>query len=44
MNIKRGDVFLAGLDPVVGREIAKTRPVVIVSNNLNNKHGGTVTI
>ncbi len=44
MNIKRGDIFLAALDPVVGREIAKTRPVVVVSNNLNNKHSGTVTV
>ena len=44
MNIRRGDIFLATLDPVVGREIAKTRPVVVVSNNLNNRHGGTVTV
>jgi len=44
MNIKRGDIFLAALDPVVGREIAKTRPVVVISNNLNNKYGGTVTV
>ena len=44
MNIRRGDIFLATLDPVVGREIAETRPVVVVSNNLNNRHGGTVTV
>ena len=44
MNIKRGDIFLATLDPVVGREIAKTRPVVVVSNNVNNKYSGTVTV
>ena len=44
MNIKRGDIFLAALDPVVGREIAKTRPVVVVSNNVNNKYSGTVTV
>ena len=44
MNIKRGDIFLAALDPVVGSEIAKTRPVVVVSNNLNNTYGGTVTV
>lgn len=44
MSIKRGDIHLAALDPVVGREIAKTRPVVVVSNNLNNKYGGTVTV
>jgi len=44
MTIERGDIYLAALDPVIGREIAKTRPVVVVSNNLNNKHGGTVTV
>ena len=44
MNIKRGDIFLAGLDPVIGHEIAKTRPVIIVSNNIGNKYSGTITI
>jgi mRNA-degrading endonuclease toxin of MazEF toxin-antitoxin module len=28
MNIKRGDIFLASLDPVVGREISITRPLL----------------
>jgi mRNA interferase MazF len=44
MTIERGDIYLAALDPVIGREIAKTRPVVVVSNNLNNKYGGTITV
>ena len=44
MTIKRGEVHLANLDPVVGREIAKTRPVVVVSNDLNNELSGTITI
>lgn len=44
MNIKRGEIYLAALDPVVGREISKTRPVVVVSNDQNNKFSGTVTI
>lgn len=44
MNIKRGEIYLAALDPVLGREIAKTRPVVIVSNDKNNEFSGTVTI
>ena len=44
MSIKRGDIYLAALDPVIGREIAKTRPVIIVSNNRNNQYGGTVTV
>lgn len=44
MNIKRGEIHLAALDPTIGREIAKTRPVVIVSNNINNQYSGTVTV
>jgi len=44
MNIKRGDVFLASLDPVVGKEISKTRPVVIVSNDINNRFSDTVSV
>lgn len=44
MNIRRGEIYLVALDPVVGREISKTRPVVVVSNDQNNKFSGTVTI
>ena len=44
MNIRRGKIYLAILDPVVGKEIPKTRPVVIVSNDKNNEFSGTVAI
>jgi len=44
MIISRGDIYLAALDPVVGSEIAKTRPVIVVSNNLGNKYSCTITI
>ena len=44
MDIKRGDLFVAALDPTVGREISKTRPVLIVSNDQNNRFSATVTI
>jgi mRNA interferase MazF len=44
MIIKRGGIYLATLDPVIGREIAKTRPVIVVSNEKNNQFSGTVTI
>jgi mRNA interferase MazF len=44
MNIRRGGIYVAALDPVVGREISKTRPVVVVSNDENNQFSGTVTI
>lgn len=44
MTIRRGEVYLAALDPVVGREMSKTRPVVVVSNNVNNEFAGTITV
>ena len=44
MNIKRGGVYLASLNPTIGREIAKTRPVVVISNDKNNAFSGTVTV
>lgn len=42
--MKRGDIYWANLDPTIGAEIQKTRPVVIVSNNLNNIYSSTITI
>ena len=44
MTIRRGEVHIAALDPVVGKEISKTRPVVVVSNDVNNRYSGTVTV
>ncbi len=44
MNIRRGKIYLAALDPVVGKEISKTRPILVVSNDKNNEFSGTVTI
>lgn len=35
---KRGEIFLVNLDPTVGNEIAKIRPVLIVSNDSNNQY------
>ena len=35
MNIKKGEIYIASLDPTIGGEIKKTRPVIIVSNNIN---------
>ena len=40
--MRRGDVFYANLDPVVGDEIGKRRPVLIVQNDIGNRHSTTV--
>ena len=44
MSIKRGEIYLAALDPVIGSEISKTRPVVVISNNINNQFAATVSV
>jgi mRNA interferase MazF len=42
--MRRGDIYFANLNPTVGSEIRKKRPVLIVSNNANNKYAFTLTI
>ena len=44
MIIKRGGIYLAALDPAIGHEISKTRPVLVISNDKNNTFSGTVTV
>lgn len=33
----RGDVYLVNLDPIIGKEIGKSRPAVIIQNDIGNK-------
>lgn len=42
MQIKRGDIFYADLSPVVGSEQGGTRPVLIIQNDVGNRHSPTV--
>ncbi len=42
--MKRGEIYFAALDPTVGAEIQKTRPVVVVSNNAANRAASVVTV
>ena len=39
-----GDIYEVDLDPVVGSEIGKRRPALIVSNDINNEYSETVTV
>ena len=43
-QVERYCVYLADLDPVRGREIAKTRPVVVVSQDEMNRNLCTVVV
>jgi len=42
--IKRGEIYSASLDPVVGSEQGGTRPVVIVQNDTGNRYSPTVVV
>jgi mRNA interferase MazF len=42
--IRRGDVVRVNLDPVVGSEVGKARPAVILQNDLANRSSPTVTV
>ena len=42
MTVKRGDIFYADLSPVVGSEQGGTRHVLIVQNDMGNRHSPTV--
>jgi len=42
--IRRGDVFYADLNPVVGSEQGGIRPVLVIQNDVGNKYSPTVII
>ena len=42
MSVKRGEIYYAYLSPVVGSEQGGVRPVLIVQNDVGNKHSPTV--
>ena len=42
MVIRRGDIFYADLRPVIGSEQGGVRPVLIIQNDVGNRHSPTV--
>lgn len=43
-TVRRGDIYYAKPDPHIGSEQGGTRPVLIISNDIGNKHSPTVII
>ena len=41
-SVRRGDIFYADLSPVVGSEQGGVRPVLIIQNDVGNRHSPTV--
>ena len=42
MIIRRGDIYYADLRPVIGSEQGGVRPVLVIQNDIGNKHSPTV--
>ena len=42
MEVHRGEVFYADLSPVVGSEQGGVRPVLIVQNEIGNRHHAVI--
>ena len=42
--MKRGDVYYADLSPVIGSEQGGIRPVLIIQNDIGNKHSPTIIV
>ena len=42
--MKRGDIYYADLNPVIGCEQGGIRPVLILQNNLGNRHSPTTIV
>ena len=43
-KIRRGDVVIIQLDPAEGHEMQKTRPAVVVQNDVGNKNSKTTIV
>ena len=41
---RRGDIYFADLDPVVGSEQGGTRPLIVIQNDTGNKHSPTLIV
>ena len=44
MEVKKGDLFFADLNPVVGSEQGGIRPIVIIQNDKGNKYSPTTVV
>ncbi|MEK6973774.1 MAG: type II toxin-antitoxin system PemK/MazF family toxin [Nanoarchaeota archaeon] len=43
-ELKRGEIWLVNLDPTIGHEIKKSRPSVIIQNDIGNKYSSITII
>ena len=41
---KKGEIYLVNFDPIIGHEVKKKRPALILSNNIHNQYSPLVTV
>ena len=41
---QRGEIYLTAVDPALGHEIKKTRPTLIIQNDVSNQYGQTTIV
>jgi mRNA interferase MazF len=44
IHISRGDIYLVSFDPTVGHEIKKTRPALIIQNDVGNRYSSLTIV
>ena len=44
MQIKRGDILIANLEPIKGSEQGGIRPVLVIQNDTYNKHSPVIIV
>ena len=44
MSIRRGEIFYAELNPVIGSEQGGTRPVLVIQNDIGNQYSPTTIV
>jgi len=44
VDVKRGDIVLVDLDPTKGSEQGKTRPALVIQNDIGNRYSPTTIV
>ena len=43
-TVRRGDVYLVSFDPTVGHEIRKSRPALVIQNDVGNRYSSATIV
>jgi mRNA interferase MazF len=43
-RVRRGEIYLVSFDPTVGHEIKKTRPALVIQNDIGNRYSSLTIV